>query len=141
MNKIEKLKQKFSTSLSFERFGLFGRCDLNFSQYIFLYIIFKNVCLSFCLSVCLSVFLSVCLSFCLSVCLSVWTFIGSVPGPDTVMRPVSLEPVWPGGGPLRNNFPEKWPVAKLPNKMLRHWAFQWGFFCPVHYERGALSSY
>jgi hypothetical protein len=73
-------------------------------------------------------------------CLSVWTFIGSVPGPDTVMRPVSLEPVWPGGGPLRDNFPEKWPVAKLPNKMLRHWAFQWGFFCPVHYERGALSS-
>jgi hypothetical protein len=53
----------------------------------------------------------------------------------TVMRPVSLEPVWPGGGPLRNNFPEKWPVAKLPNKILRHWAFQWGFFCPVHYER------
>jgi hypothetical protein len=51
---------------------------------------------------------------CLSVCLSVWTFIGSAPGPDTDIRPVSLEPAWPEGGPLGNYFPENWPGAKLP---------------------------
>ncbi len=50
----------------------------------------------------------------LSVCLSVWTSIDSAPGPDTDMRPVSLEPAWSEGGPLGSNFPEKWPVAKLP---------------------------
>ncbi len=47
-------------------------------------------------------------------CLSVWTSIVSAPGPDTDMRPVSLERAWPEGGPLENNFSEKWPVAKSP---------------------------
>ncbi len=46
--------------------------------------------------------------------MSVWTFIGSAPGPDTDIRPVSLEPAWPEGGPLENKFSEKWPIAKLP---------------------------
>ncbi len=46
--------------------------------------------------------------------MSVWPFIGSAPGPDTDIRPVSLEPTWPEEGPLGNYFPDNWPVAKLP---------------------------
>jgi hypothetical protein len=46
----------------------------------------------------------------------VWPAIDSVPGGHVDMRPVSLEPVGPEGVQREKNFPEKWPVAKLPNK-------------------------
>ncbi len=32
---------------------------------------------------------------------------------DRYSRPVWLESVWPEGCPSKNNFPERWPVAKL----------------------------
>jgi hypothetical protein len=41
-------------------------------------------------------------------------FLYSANGYDTDMRPVSLEPVGPGGVSPRRNLPEKWPFAKLP---------------------------
>jgi hypothetical protein len=50
------------------------------------------------------------------VCVCVWHSIGSAPGRDTDLIPVSLEPVWPEPAILGKNFPEKWPVAKLPKK-------------------------
>ncbi len=75
----------------------------------------------------------------MSLCLSVWTFIGSAPGPDTDIRPVSLEPAWLEGGPLRNNFPSKWPVAKLPNKNVMPLMLFYGkiflYIFAVHFER------
>ncbi len=48
------------------------------------------------------------------VCLFVWQSIGSAPGHDRVLRPVSLEPLWPKVETFEKNFLEKWPVAKLP---------------------------
>jgi hypothetical protein len=54
--------------------------------------------------------------FCLSVHLSVWHSIDSAPGRDTDLKPVPLEPAWPEPAILGKNFPEKWPVAKLPKK-------------------------
>jgi hypothetical protein len=48
--------------------------------------------------------------------LPVWHSIDSAPGLDTDLRPVSLEPAWPEPALLGKNFPEKWPVAKLPKK-------------------------
>ncbi len=49
--------------------------------------------------------------------LCVWSFIDSAPGHDIDLRPVSLEPVWHGGGHRLKIFSEKWPVAKLPIKI------------------------
>ncbi len=46
----------------------------------------------------------------------VWHSIGSAPGHDTDLRPVSLEPAWPEPANLRKKFPEKWPVAKSRGK-------------------------
>ncbi len=46
-----------------------------------------------------------------SVCLSVWQSIGSAPGHDKDLRPVSLEPVGPQVESRGNNFSQKWPVA------------------------------
>jgi hypothetical protein len=54
--------------------------------------------------------------FCLCLCVFVWPAIDLAPGGHTDMRPVSLEPVWPGGVPLGEIFFEKWPVAELPKK-------------------------
>ncbi len=44
-------------------------------------------------------------------CLSVRTFIGPAPGPDTTMRPVSLEPALPEGDYRGIILPksEQWP--------------------------------
>jgi hypothetical protein len=52
--------------------------------------------------------------------LCVWPFIGSAPGHHRDLRQVSLEPVWPQVESRERNFPQKWPLAKLPNKMSRH---------------------
>jgi hypothetical protein len=49
-------------------------------------------------------------------CVCVWHSIGSAPGRDTDLRPVSLEPAWPEPAILGKNFPEKWPVAKSRGK-------------------------
>ncbi len=49
-------------------------------------------------------------------CVCVWHSIGSAPGHDTNLRPVSLEPSGPEPAIFKKYFPEKWPVAKLPNK-------------------------
>jgi hypothetical protein len=51
-----------------------------------------------------------------SVCLSVWQSIGSAPGRDADLRPVSLEPASSEPNILGKDFPEKWPLAKLPKK-------------------------
>ena len=56
------------------------------------------------------------MSVCLSVCRFVCTAIDSAPGRATVLRPVSLEAVWPEGVQRKKFFPEKWPVAELPKK-------------------------
>ncbi len=48
--------------------------------------------------------------------LFVCTAIDSTPRSATVLRPVSLEPVWPEGVQREKIFPEKWPVAELPKK-------------------------
>ncbi len=50
----------------------------------------------------------------MSVCLCVWPLVGSAPGHDKNMRPVSIEPEWPEVETFEKNFPEKWSVAKLP---------------------------
>jgi hypothetical protein len=50
----------------------------------------------------------------MSVCLFAWPLIGSAPGHHRNMRPVSIEPEWPEVETFGKNFPEKWPVAKLP---------------------------
>ncbi len=51
-------------------------------------------------------------------CVCVWHSIGSAPGRETDLRPVSLEPAWPEPAILGKNFPEKWPVAKSRGKKL-----------------------
>ncbi len=51
--------------------------------------------------------------------LFVWIFKGSASGHIRDMRPVSLKPVWLEVQIFENNFPQKWPVAKLTNKMSR----------------------
>jgi hypothetical protein len=43
----------------------------------------------------------------------VWQAIGSAPGHQRDLRPVSLEPVWPEVETFEKNFAEKWPVDKL----------------------------
>ncbi len=43
----------------------------------------------------------------------VWPFIDSAPGGHTDLRPVSVEPVWHGGGHRLKFSLEKWPVAEL----------------------------
>ncbi len=50
-----------------------------------------------------------------NICLFVLTLTGSAPGHDRTLRPVSLEPAWPEVETFEKNFPEKWPVTKLPN--------------------------
>jgi hypothetical protein len=50
----------------------------------------------------------------MSACLFVWPLIDLVPQHDRNMRPVSIEPEWPEVETFEKNFPEKWPVAKLP---------------------------
>jgi hypothetical protein len=49
-----------------------------------------------------------------NVCLFVCTAIDSAPGSATILRPISLEPVWTEGVQREKKFPEKWPVAELP---------------------------
>jgi hypothetical protein len=46
-------------------------------------------------------------------CLCVWPIIDSAPGGHTDLRPMSLEPVWPGGVQPGKNFIWKWTVAEL----------------------------
>jgi hypothetical protein len=57
--------------------------------------------------------------FCLFVCVCVKPAIDSAPGGHTDMRPVSLEPVWPGEVPSGEIFFKKWPVAELPKKKVK----------------------
>ncbi len=45
--------------------------------------------------------------------LCVWLFIDSAPGGHTDLRPVLLEPVWPGGVQPGKNSIQKWSVAEL----------------------------
>ncbi len=56
-------------------------------------------------------------------CVYVWHSIGSVPGRDTNLRPVSLEPLGLEPEIFLKNFPEKWPVAKSRGKSLRFQCF------------------
>ncbi len=49
-------------------------------------------------------------------CLCVWPAIDSAPGGYRDLSPVSLDPVWPEGVPLRKNFHKKWTVAELLKK-------------------------
>jgi hypothetical protein len=46
----------------------------------------------------------------------VWPAIDSAPGGHRDLSPVSLDPVWPEGVPLRKNFHKKWTVAELLKK-------------------------
>ncbi len=75
-------------------------------------------------------------------CVCIWPAIDSVPGGHTDMRPVSLEPVEPEGVQCEKNFPEKWPVAKLPNKKYYATnAFLWEDFFSyfaVHFASSSL---
>jgi hypothetical protein len=48
------------------------------------------------------------------ICLSVWPHFYSAPWHDRNSRSVSLEPVWPEECLSKNNFSEKWPLAKYP---------------------------
>jgi hypothetical protein len=47
------------------------------------------------------------------VCLFVWQSIGSTPGHDRDLRPVSLEPVWLQVQTFEKNLPEKWPISAM----------------------------
>ncbi len=58
--------------------------------------------------------------------LSVWHCIGLAPGPDTDLRPVSLEPAWSEPAILGRNFPEKRPVVKLPTEKNVYQCFSMG---------------
>jgi hypothetical protein len=49
-------------------------------------------------------------------CMCVWPAIDSAPGGHRDLSPVSLDPVWPEGVPLRKNFHKKWTVAELLKK-------------------------
>jgi hypothetical protein len=59
--------------------------------------------------------------FCVCVC--VWHSIGSAPGRDTNLRPVSLEPLGLEPAIFEKKFPEKWTVAKSRGKSLRFQCF------------------
>ncbi len=50
----------------------------------------------------------------------VWPLIDSASGGHTGLRSVSLEPVGQGGEHRIKEFFEKWPVAKLSIKKIRH---------------------
>jgi hypothetical protein len=45
--------------------------------------------------------------------MSLWPLIGSASGHDRMLRPVSLEAVWPESTIFEKIF-ENWPVAMLP---------------------------
>ncbi len=73
----------------------------------------------------------------MSVCVCVWPLIGSAPGHDRNMRPVSIEPLWPEVETFEKKIPSKWPMAKLPSvKCFTLNAFLWEkllYIFPVHW--------